>query len=107
MKEKEPEEYDGYIVRGKIDGVPIRDSALRKRYKNLLKAAGVSEMGIHSTRHTFASLMFEATKGDSVTVSSLMRHSSTSVTEDIYIHLSEKYKENAVGNIKLLSSDDE
>lgn len=105
LKEKEPEGYDGYIVHNGNN--PVRDSALRKRFKNLLRSAGVKERNIHVTRHTFASLMFEATKGDSKTVSSLLRHSSTAITEDIYVHLSEKYKENVVESIKLLSSDDE
>lgn len=99
MLEEEPKGYTGYIANE--DGKPICESALRKRFDNLLRQAHIEHCGMHSLRHTFASKLFEATNGNSKLVSELVRHSSVSFTEDIYIHLKEKYKENTVANFSI------
>lgn len=85
MLAKEPKGYKGYIANE--NEKPISESALRKRFDNLLRQAKVEHCGIHSLRHTFASKLFEATNGNSKFVGELVIHSSVSFTEDIYIHL--------------------
>ncbi len=99
MLAKEPKGYKGYIANE--NGKPISESALRKRFDNLLRQAKVEHCGIHSLRHTFASKLFEATNGNSKFLSELVRHSSVSFTEDIYIHLKEKYKEKTIANFSI------
>lgn len=99
MLAEEPKGYKGYIANE--NGKPISESALRKRFDNLLRQAKVEHCGIHSLRHTFASKLFEATNGNSKLVSELVRHSSVSFTEDIYIHLKEKYKEKTIANFSI------
>lgn len=91
MLKDEPSGYCGYIANE--GGKPICESAMRKRFDNLLRQAGVEHCGIHSLRHTFASKLYELTRGDSKLVSELIRHSSVSFTEEIYIHLKDKYKQ--------------
>lgn len=64
-------------------------------------SASVEDCGIHSLRHTFASKLYELTNGDSKLVSSLIRHSSVSFTEEIYIHLTQKYKHKVIANFNI------
>ena len=61
-----------------------------------LKQAHVEHCGLHTLRHTFASKLFAATNGNAKLVSELVRHSSVSFTEDIYIHLIEQTKANVL-----------
>ena len=72
-----------------------------ERFANLLRQASVEDCGIHSLRHTFASKLYELTNGDSKLVSSLIRHSSVSFTEEIYIHLTQKYKHKVIANFNI------
>jgi integrase len=70
------------------DGVPMDpDHLSRKRWKRLLRAAGLREsIRWHDMRHTFASLLLS--QGDSIkAISSMMGHSSIQVTGDRYAHL--------------------
>lgn len=95
MLKKEPDGYTGYIVHNS-NYSHLGETALRKRFANLLRRADVEECGIHSLRHTFASKLYELTNGDSKLVSSMIRHSSVSFTEEIYIHLTQKYKRKVI-----------
>jgi len=99
MLKDEPSGYCGYIANE--GGKPICESAMRKRFDNLLRQAGVEHCGIHSLRHTFASKLYELTRGDSKLVSELIRHSSVSFTEEIYIHLKDKYKQDTIANFSI------
>lgn len=99
MLKEEPAGYNGYIANE--GGQPLSESALRKRFDNLLRQAHIQHCGMHSLRHTFASKLFEITNGNSKLVSELIRHSSVSFTDDIYIHLKEKYKEQTVANFSI------
>lgn len=99
MLAEEPKGYNGYIANE--NGEKIGESALRKRFDNLLRQAGIEHCGMHSLRHTFASKLYEITHGDSKLVSELIRHSSVAFTEDIYIHLKEKYKKDTVANFSI------
>ena len=99
MLKDEPKGYSGYIANE--EGKAIGESALRKRFDNLLRQAGIEHCGMHSLRHTFASKLYEATHGDSKLVSELVRHSSVSFTEEIYIHIKDKYKQDTIANFSI------
>ena len=99
LLEDEPKGYCGYIAHD--GGKPLCESAMRKRFDNLLRQAGVVHCGMHSLRHTFASKLYELTRGDSKLVSELIRHSSVSFTEEIYIHLKDKYKQDTIANFSI------
>ena len=100
MLEKEPKGYTGYIAHND-DYSHLGETALRKRFSNLLRQAKVESCGIHSLRHTFASKLYEISKGDSKLVSSLVRHSSVSFTEDTYIHLKQKYQQKSIADFSI------
>ena len=99
MLKEEPKGYRGYIANE--NGEAIGESALRKRFGNLIRWAGVEHCSIHSLRHTFASKLYEVTHGDSKLVSELVRHSSVAFTEDLYIHIKEKYKQDTIANFSI------
>lgn len=94
MLAEETDGYNGYIAND--GGKPLVESAFRRRFNSLLKQAHVEHCGLHTLRHTFASKLFAATNGNAKLVSELVRHSSVSFTEDIYIHLIEQTKANVL-----------
>ena len=98
MLAEEPEGYDGYIAND--NGKPLVESAFRRRFDSLLRHAHVEHCGLHSLRHTFASRLFAAT-GNAKIVSEMVRHSSTSFTEDIYIHLLQETKNSIISEFKI------
>ena len=71
-----------------------------KRFYTVLKRAGIEQTGLHTLRHTFASVLF-AKKTPVKTISALLGHSSTSVTENIYIHLLPNAKEEAMIDVEI------
>ena len=99
MLAEEIEGYNGYIAND--GGKPLVESAFRRRFNSLLKQAHVEHCGLHTLRHTFASKLFAATKGNAKLVSELVRHSSVSFTEDIYIHLIEQTKANVLEDFSI------
>jgi len=76
------------------DGSLIRPDHVYRRYKKLLKQNGLPEARFHDLRHTFCTLLLEAGE-DLATVSKLARHSSYSVTADIYGHLTKTMQDRA------------
>jgi integrase len=67
-------------------GTPMNRSNLNKRFKQLLKDAGLSEIRFHDLRHTAASLMLN--NGIPViVVSRRLGHAQPSITLDVYGHL--------------------
>lgn len=99
MLQDEPAGYDGYIAND--NGKPLVESAFRRRFDSLLRQARVDHCGLHSLRHTFASRLFAATGGNAKMVSELVRHSSASFTEDIYIHLLQGEKKNLISDFSI------
>lgn len=64
----------------------------------MLDNIGIDRTGMHSLRHTFASLLFA--NGASIKmVSELMGHSSTAITANIYVHIIQKYKAQTVNKV--------
>lgn len=67
----------------------------RAHYKRLLDKLGLKGRKFHGLRHTFASIMIES-GADLKTVSSILGHSSVSITMDIYVHPSEEAKSQSI-----------
>ena len=67
-------------------GKPINPCNLNRAHDCILERAGISHIGIHALRYTFASQLF-ANKVDIKVISKLLGHSDVSVTCNIYIHL--------------------
>lgn len=69
------------------NGEIVTHSHLQKCYSSILKRAGIAHMGLHSTRHSFATIVLKdaQTKGCIKEVSELLGHAQVSTTYDYYI----------------------
>ena len=74
-------------------------SAVRKSYLGICKHANIDNpQGLHTLRHTFASLMIR--KGvDIKIISEMLGHASVSFTYNTYVHLIEEEKAKAIQQI--------
>ncbi len=83
----------GYILGGRK---PVSANSLINTYKRVCKRAGIENCcGIHTLRHTFASLLF--LKGvDIKVISEILGHADTGFTYNTYIHLTGNQTELAV-----------
>jgi integrase len=68
---------------------------IERTFYRVLKNVGLDKTGIHSLRHTFASMLF-AKKVDIKTISKLLGHASIQITLNTYIHLIENIEHEAV-----------
>lgn len=92
---------DSRYVLSTKDGKPIGQRYLDRTFRNIQVAAGFEEdhiYGIHSLRHTFATLLLKH-KVDIKTVSELLGHSDVTVTLNTYVHVLEQQKQEAVAEI--------
>lgn len=95
----------GYLVcteTGKI----VTHSHLCRCYSAILKKAGIQHMGLHSTRHTFATVVLKdaENKGQIKEVSELLGHSQVSTTYEYYIRPSDNDKRKLVNQLGRLIS---
>lgn len=82
-------------------GTPIDSRNLIRVYKNLLKKSNIEYRKFHSLRHTYATRLFEAGVHPK-TVQKLMGHSDITTTLNIYTHVNENVKFQAVDKINSL-----
>ena len=80
------------------NGVRIRPSRLDTTFHKILSAINLKKVGVHTLRHTFATMLFS--NGCEVkVVSELLGHSNTKITENIYIHIIQQQKVKAIKSI--------
>ena len=83
-----------YVICTK-NGKQISPRNMERNFHNILKKAELLEdensgaCGVHSLRHTFASMLFN-NGCDVKTVSEILGHCDTKITENIYIHLKQE-----------------
>ena len=86
-----------YIITSS-NGQRIRPSRLGQTFSLILSAIGMDRVGLHTLRHTFATMLFE--NGCEVKiVSEILGHSNTKITENIYIHTLQHQKIKAIKSI--------
>ena len=86
-----------YIVTSS-KGVRIRPTRLDTTFHKILAAIDLKQVGVHTLRHTFATMLFN--NGCEVkVVSELLGHSDTKITENIYIHLIQQERVKAIRSI--------
>ena len=92
----------GYLICGMKTGEPVDYNGLQKCYDMILKASGIKHMGLHSTRHTFATLMLKDAKekGMIKEVSELLGHSEVSTTYKYYIKTSNEDKRSMITGLE-------
>ncbi len=100
LKAEEPDGYDGYIVHND-NFQAISSKTLWQRFNKLLNGAGVECCGLHSLRHTFATILYEMTDGDIKFVSTQVRHNDTGFTAKTYVHQSKSRAKDVLNNFKL------
>ena len=85
---------DSYILCTEI-GTQNKPRNFCRTFEEILKRSEIEKCGIHTLRHTFASKLF-AKNVDVKTVSMLLGHADVTITYNIYIHLIQQQKANAV-----------
>jgi integrase len=76
----------------------MEQNHIRRVFKKILKKAGIREMKLHITRHTFASLLLSNSESP-VYVKEQLGHSSIDITVDIYGHLIPSSNREAVNRL--------
>lgn len=86
------------------NGKIVTHSHLQRCYSAILTKAGIQHMGMHSTRHSFATAVLKDAedKGQIKEVSELLGHSDVSVTYEHYIKASNEDKRNLVNQLNKL-----
>lgn len=67
-------------------GTPAMAANFERSFQVILRNAGLPRYGIHSLRHTFASLLFAGGVEVKI-ISKLLGHASVKITYDTYVHL--------------------
>ncbi len=81
-----PGEYDGLIFASET-GEPLdRRKVTARKFKNLLKRAGLPEIRFHDLRHTAATLLLSKNVNPKI-VSEMLGHSTIAITLDTYSHV--------------------
>lgn len=75
-----------YVVGTRNGGYRL-PSNFERTFKQVIAQAGIPEMGVHSTRHTFATRMIRTREVPLRVISRILGHASEKVTRDIYIHV--------------------
>lgn len=86
-----------YVIR---DHRPMEPRSFSRHFKAILKQAGIRDINFHTLRHTFASCCVEAGM-DIKALSEILGHSSIKITMDRYVHLSMRYKQSQLENLKI------
>ena len=84
------------ICSSKGDMIP--PERLERTFYRILKNVGISQAGLPSLRHTFASMLFKE-EVDVKTISELLGHASIQITLNTYVHLIGKPKHTAVDKL--------
>lgn len=88
----------GFVFADKT-GNYLPQRGFMKKYHDFLKKYGITDIRFHDLRHTFATLLIESDVSMKV-VQELLGHSTISTSMDIYTHVSDKKKEQALGKLR-------
>lgn len=83
-----------FVVCG-AKGNQVTHERFERSFYRILANCGIEQTGVHSLRHTFASMLFD--KGTDIkTISTLLGHASVKITMDTYVHLMQDSGKQAV-----------
>ncbi len=100
MLVKEPVGYDGYIVHNG-NHKPISSKTLWQRLNKLLRGAGLEGCGVHSLRHTCATLLYAESGGDAKFVCQQLRQTDPGFTARTYIHQTKQRTKDLLQNFQI------
>lgn len=92
--------HNNDFVFAREDGQYLDQREFMNQYHAFLKKYNVTNIRFHDLRHTFATLLLEEGISDK-TVQELLGHSTISTTMDIYAHISEGMKKDAIQKIDI------
>ena len=81
----------------------VEPKTMENRFKSILRKCGLKPVGVHSTRHTFASRCIERGM-DPKTLSEILGHANVATTLNTYVHSNKKSKEDGVNMLSDLFS---
>ncbi|UOQ85655.1 site-specific integrase [Gracilibacillus salinarum] len=87
--------HDLNLVFCRDDGYIMPKSSLFNAFRRILKQAGISNLPIHSLRHTHAVLLLESGT-DMKFIQERLGHGSYQVTADVYSHISKRLDEKSM-----------
>lgn len=105
-QEREKKEYaeiylDEGFVFARPDGRHLNPRQMLEHFHKFLKKCEVNDIRFHDLRHTAATMMIES--GISIKiVQDILGHSNLATTADIYSHISESAKENAMRQLEVV-----
>lgn len=96
--EKRRQGDDEFIFKDKNKNTPVGKTRLPKRLEKIENDLGIPHRSLHSTRHSYATRLFE-NGADPKTVQSLLGHASPEITMQIYTHVLQDKKSQTVNLI--------
>ncbi len=99
---------DKKYVMSTTSGNQVTPRNINRMFHSILKQTGIisdenNTYGVHTLRHTFASMLFQ-NGCDVKVVSDILGHSDTKITENIYIHVIQQQKVKAIQDIDKYSN---
>ncbi len=74
------------LVFAHVDGTPLNPATVSRAFDQFVRKAQLPQITLHGLRHSFATLALTSGIPTKV-VSEVLGHSSTSITEDLYMHV--------------------
>ena len=81
----------------------VEPKTMENRFKSILKKCGLKPVGVHTTRHTFASRCIERGM-DPKTLSEILGHANVATTLNTYVHSNKRIKEDGINMLSDLFS---
>lgn len=78
---------------------PISSQTIKRRIDEAAKKLNYPQIDIHELRHSYATNLFESRKAEIKDISLSLGHSSTRITEEVYIHIQDLERKKVAGII--------
>lgn len=85
-----------------VTGGLIDSSNLSRAWKRYLNRVGIEYKNFHCTRHTYITIQYE-NNIKALTISKLVGHSNTNITESVYTHISQKEIKKSVDVLDIIN----
>ncbi len=84
-----------------VDGQPMKPNTVSRNFDSLVRVAGLPKITLHGLRHSWASLALLDGIPSKV-VAEVLGHSSTAVTENVYMHVTPGMQADATARVAAL-----